>query len=344
MANDAPSVKRSHADEDDASTAPTKRQRTEETAITRSEIWYKDGSVVLQAQNTQFRVHWTLLAQHSSVFHDMQGLLQPPGQPSVEGCPVVELQDTVVDVEHLLKALYNPLIFNDKALPFPYIASFIRLGRKYEFKGLFDVALERLAFENPTTLEEYAALLDSLEAAAGKRIFHYTTRIDHYSGIYHDMLTLARENELLAILPCAYFRMIAYSLVSIHLCCMGKSRGQTEPPPSCLRRTVLGYARLTQARWKPDNTFGWLVSSAVSEGCTNRSRCEERRQWILNTCLLGTSVAIFPRVQSVEKSFCTACVKVVRTVTEVGSAKMWQDLPSFFDLPRWDELTKSTEV
>ncbi|KAJ6495795.1 hypothetical protein C8R47DRAFT_957081, partial [Mycena vitilis] len=72
------------------------------------EIWYKDGSVVLQAQNTQFRVHWTLLAQHSAVFSDMMGLPQPPDQPSVEGCPVVELQDTTEDVGHLLKAIYNP--------------------------------------------------------------------------------------------------------------------------------------------------------------------------------------------------------------------------------------------
>lgn len=79
-------------------------------AITRSDIWYHDGSLVLQAHNIQFRVHWSVLSQHSSFFRDMQGLPQPPDQPSVDGCPILELSDTVADIEHLLKALYNPCV------------------------------------------------------------------------------------------------------------------------------------------------------------------------------------------------------------------------------------------
>ncbi|KAJ7935112.1 hypothetical protein B0H13DRAFT_1474520, partial [Mycena leptocephala] len=63
---------------------------------------FDDGSVVLQAENTQFRVHWSILSIHSSVFHDMQGLPQPPDQDSIEGCPVVQLSDLAADVEHIL--------------------------------------------------------------------------------------------------------------------------------------------------------------------------------------------------------------------------------------------------
>jgi hypothetical protein len=90
---------------------PAKRQRTDEDEpITRSDIWYEDGSVVLQARNTQFRVHWSVLAQHSSFFRDMQKLPQPPDQPNADGCPIVELQDDVADVEHLLRALYSSFV------------------------------------------------------------------------------------------------------------------------------------------------------------------------------------------------------------------------------------------
>ncbi|KAJ7187910.1 hypothetical protein C8R46DRAFT_4465 [Mycena filopes] len=54
---------------------PAKRQRKEKVPIIRSNtIWHSDGSVVLQAQGTQFRVHWSLLAMHSSFFRDMQAL------------------------------------------------------------------------------------------------------------------------------------------------------------------------------------------------------------------------------------------------------------------------------
>jgi hypothetical protein len=92
------------------SSPPAKCQRTEDAPITRSDIWYQDGSVVLQAQDTQFRVHWGNLCQHSSFFREMQGLPQPPDLPSVDGCPIIELQDAVLDVEHLLKVLYNPCV------------------------------------------------------------------------------------------------------------------------------------------------------------------------------------------------------------------------------------------
>lgn len=95
------------------SSPPVKRQRTENQQITRSEsFWLSDGSIVLQADETQFRVHWGLLASmHSPFFRDLQALPQPPTQPNIEGCPVVELQDdAVADVGYLLKALYTPSV------------------------------------------------------------------------------------------------------------------------------------------------------------------------------------------------------------------------------------------
>ncbi|KAJ6593478.1 hypothetical protein B0H19DRAFT_1090533 [Mycena capillaripes] len=83
-------------------------RNTTTAATTRSEVWYEDGSVVLQAHDTQFRVHWGILAQQSAFFRHMQALPQPPDQPSVEGCLVIKLSDDVADVECLLRALYNP--------------------------------------------------------------------------------------------------------------------------------------------------------------------------------------------------------------------------------------------
>jgi hypothetical protein len=88
---------------------PAKRQRTEDVPITRSRIWYKDGSVVLQAQDKQFRVHWSVLSKNSAFFRDMQDLPQPEmEQETVEACPLIPLSDSVVDIEHLLDTLYNP--------------------------------------------------------------------------------------------------------------------------------------------------------------------------------------------------------------------------------------------
>ncbi|KAJ7125117.1 hypothetical protein C8R44DRAFT_782366 [Mycena epipterygia] len=90
----------------------------------------------------------------------------------MDGCPVVELSDSVEDVEHLPRALYNPVLFNQKSLTFSYIASFVRLGRKYDFKDLLDIAVDCLTFENPTSLVKYEPSLKP----------HETTRIIYHAG------------------------------------------------------------------------------------------------------------------------------------------------------------------
>jgi hypothetical protein len=88
-----------------------------------------------------------------------------------------------------------------KALPFAVVAALIRLGRKYNFRDLLDTAVERLMFENPTTLEGYDALITADDG-------YQTTRILDQPGTLYDMLMLARENNIQSALPCAYYRII----------------------------------------------------------------------------------------------------------------------------------------
>ncbi|KAJ7188687.1 hypothetical protein C8R46DRAFT_1205828 [Mycena filopes] len=175
-----------------------KRKRTE-NGVTRSEIWHIDGSLVIHAENTQFRVHWGLLAMHSSHFRDLQGRPQPRSQPTVEDCPLLELPDALVDVRYLLKALYTPTFLAQTSLPLPIIGALIRLGRRYKFLELFKSAVERLTFENPATFEEYHALISD----------SYTmTRIAHCPGVDFDILSLAQENNIQTILPFAFYRVV----------------------------------------------------------------------------------------------------------------------------------------
>ncbi|KAJ6542621.1 hypothetical protein B0H19DRAFT_1267860 [Mycena capillaripes] len=195
QSSDAPPVKRRRLDSEGA----------DQEDITRSDIWHDDGSVVLQAETTQFRVHWGVLSLHSTFFRDMRDLPQPADQPSLEECPAIELHDSAADVKHLLHALYNQLIFSEETtLPLPFIAAIVRMGRKYDFKNLLAAAVQRLTHENPQTLEEYERTTVLLE----NRIGYSATQIVPNSGLIFDMVTLARENDFLAALPCAYFRLI----------------------------------------------------------------------------------------------------------------------------------------
>ena len=93
---------------------PLKRKRTDDAQkdaeIQRSRFWFDDGSVILQAENTQFRVHCSVLSLHSNVFKDMFNMPQPTDTttvPNADSCPVIALFDKASDLEHVLSILYE---------------------------------------------------------------------------------------------------------------------------------------------------------------------------------------------------------------------------------------------
>ncbi|KAJ6593451.1 hypothetical protein B0H19DRAFT_1090359 [Mycena capillaripes] len=296
---------------------PSKRQRTEDAPITRADVWYKDGSVILQAEQTQFRVHWGVLSQHSSFFREMEDLPQPAEQENVDGCPVIELSDdSVVDVEHLLKTLYNPLFSSEKAVPFPVLAGLIRLGRKYDFEALFKAALEWLTFENPNNLEEYHDL------GGDQTNVHSFTRILAYPGLEFDIITLARECNLLSILPCAYFRATMSQTALFDGIPRGDGTIATLLPID-QRRCVLGRERLVKAQFQTTNSFGWWLQPGSQETeCTDIEACTTARNR-----LIGRS-----------RVLCEACRRRCKQANIAGCIKMWEELPGFFDLPPWVDL------
>jgi hypothetical protein len=86
-----------------------------DSRIKHADLWFCDGSVILQADSTLFRVHKSQLSRRSTVFSDMFTLPQPPvmmthatlADETYEGCPVVTLYDSAEDVANLLLALYD---------------------------------------------------------------------------------------------------------------------------------------------------------------------------------------------------------------------------------------------
>lgn len=75
--------------------------------ILRSEkIWYREGTIVLQAENTQFRCYQGFLEKRSPAFKYLFSVPQPDRTAGrVDGCPVFRLLDRAQDVEWLLIAL-----------------------------------------------------------------------------------------------------------------------------------------------------------------------------------------------------------------------------------------------
>ena len=73
-------------------------------------LWFESGDVVIVAGYVAFRVHRDVLSDSSTVFADMLSSLavdEDREREEIEGCPVVRLEDSVNDVKHLLRILYN---------------------------------------------------------------------------------------------------------------------------------------------------------------------------------------------------------------------------------------------
>lgn len=75
------------------------------------EFWFSDGSLVLRANSTLFRVHVSQLSRKSVFFRDLFSLPQPPvaarEDRRLEGCPVLDLHDSPEDVANLVKVIYD---------------------------------------------------------------------------------------------------------------------------------------------------------------------------------------------------------------------------------------------
>lgn len=86
---------------------------TATTATRSTDFWLHDGSIVLAVEGTLFRVHQTILTNHSEIFADLFGLPVPSGADDddehIDGCRVVVLHDSAGDFEDLLRAIYHPM-------------------------------------------------------------------------------------------------------------------------------------------------------------------------------------------------------------------------------------------
>src|ERR1700743_730602 len=73
-----------------------------------TDVWFEDGTIILEAEGCQFKVFKGILAANSTVFNDMLVVGSiPANNEMVEDCPVVRVYDTALDLMHFLKALHH---------------------------------------------------------------------------------------------------------------------------------------------------------------------------------------------------------------------------------------------
>lgn len=216
---------------------------TETTTLRKHEdLWFTDGSVVLQTRSVLFRVHSSLLSRHSVFFRDMFSL-PPPGNHShttipptrsplnlalaeqtYDGCPLVELHDSAEDVKNLLIALYDgPTFGNNNRADYVVVSGILRLSHKYIIDKLRTKAIAHLRTAWPTTLKDWDAreeVARDFEVDTGTpRAFRYPSplvrniplsKLDLGADGPQDIIHLAQEVEAPCLLPAAFYDLSRY--------------------------------------------------------------------------------------------------------------------------------------
>ncbi|KZP13429.1 hypothetical protein FIBSPDRAFT_869357 [Athelia psychrophila] len=312
--------------------------QTGAAGITRSDVWFEDGNVVLQAEGTHFKVYRGALAAHSPIFQDMFAMPQPPseGEGTVEGCPVVHLSDTAADVTIVLRALFllTGYVVAGEPLDFAVVAAFLRLGKKYEIELLHAEAVKRLRYEFPS--------LQGLDGC------HRFSMIKGDFSTSVDVANLAREQSLLCVLPLALYRCCCFPQATFTVAGIAKDASTTAMlSASDLLACLLALNFF--GRKQIYSTMAWLNSpGSTYHNCTSPMACANIRKAVLHSVYFPFALFLGHkdwyefkgRWLDAVGQMCNPCNALAEQLHNAGRAKFWDELPSMFGLSKWAELMK----
>ncbi|RPD58552.1 hypothetical protein L226DRAFT_147711 [Lentinus tigrinus ALCF2SS1-7] len=303
------------------------------------DFWLQDGLLILVAGNVKFRVFRTLLIKHSPLFSDLVSLPQPAQTSYEDGLPVVELFEKPAHVRHILRALMP-----DDFLPTPLgsptyemLASFIRMGHKYQF--------DKLGSQSLTFLKEH--FTDDFDRWMNSEFVPPAFEIKHAIGVVNLARFAGQGYE--SILPTAFL-----------VCCMvpGKDlvKGFTDNDGTAVTLCPDDLGRVMEARHRLDQEISRIVLRAFEpfgtvycfseEGCKNAVSCVLHENVATSSPLLVPD-HVFSHWEDYRAAFlnvpehtlCNGCDDERRQRFYDGQWDLWKRLPKIFDIsvPDWPQ-------
>lgn len=87
------------------------------------ELWFKDGTIVLQAENILFRVYSGLLSKHSQFFEQLFSLPQPTDAEKYDGCPLIKLAGDAADDTRNFLLMIHEIGYASVSISYPMLNS-----------------------------------------------------------------------------------------------------------------------------------------------------------------------------------------------------------------------------
>ncbi|GJE90726.1 hypothetical protein PsYK624_068700 [Phanerochaete sordida] len=301
------------------------------------ELWYPDGTVVLQAGFMRFRVYKGVLSKHSSVFADMFAMPQPVEAGAYEGCPLVVIHDSEEDTRAFLHALHSPDVprafIDDERLAL----TLLRMSHKYAAHKLRTTLLRALEPCFPTQLVDWEARLRTLPERTA-----FTT-----AGAIVQFANIA---ELAAphLLPAAILALVPFCAHSSgeHPFGLATFRGVPVKPEHRLVRAVV------QAREALDavaRTEVYLeIFNPGNPDCVALEGCDAARANAI-AALADADGLISPFAHTKSEPgwrpemFCGTCRARLERRFASGLRSEWKRLPERLALPGWDVLSSQVQ-
>jgi len=285
-----------------------------------------DGSVVLILEGTALRIHQSVLARHSEVFNGMWDVPQPSSSEKYDNCPCVYLSDSLEDFIEVAKVLYDPFHFDKVALEtnfkelIMFISGILRISTKYNMQQIRNKCMSMIQDKFPSTL---AGCDDVIK----RKLLYSPSEIDR-------LIPLARETNIPHVLPWAFY-----------LCTqMG--------PDDILKNTVLSWKDKAlclagkECLWEAMKTLthNFILRFTPAPYCTSncRPRLPEAPSEALDVIEMLRKA---PHVLEEYKDWaalrlCHKCQPFLQAQHRSGREKVWQSLPSFFQLGTWEDVMK----
>ncbi|KAJ6556985.1 hypothetical protein DFH09DRAFT_547975 [Mycena vulgaris] len=305
------------------------------TLVRAEGLWFEDCGLIIQAENTLFRVSGDFLATRSPVFADMLSLPTPQDAGLMYGCMVVHLPDSAEDTTVFLKALTYSEFFEPFPAPttFPILAGVLRMSHKYAVDVLRKRSLMHLSSAHPTTLPEWES--------AG--VHFKSSWFDPEYCDYIRLVLLARQTSALWILPTVFYRMcrhahrFEYEIISGDLQSRDKSM-------------YIRAARFLEST-ATSNILDFLLSEV--QRCTDddcraskqkmRRVAEGRRRFSPEDDLAFMPLEVWLEKDWDRLDVCQKCLLTMKKTHKEAKQSLWDRLPEIFELPDWKWLTPMRE-
>ncbi|KAK6997484.1 BTB domain-containing protein [Favolaschia claudopus] len=274
------------------------------------DLWFPDATIIIQAENSLFRVYSGILVAHSSVFRNMiafpQHSPQQAGDSAVDNLAVVHLSDRAAEVEVFLRAIFDSSFFEPPPVrvKFSAVINVMSLAHKYNVRYLFRRALAHLDWILPLDLNKFMDFYSGAVLEAADIHVEFTDDADHlldnWETIHMKALRAASAVGASWILPGLYYIIACNPQFRVKL--------GTE------------FLNIHEERVFMTAQLELLRAHTSSYGGLR---------------LLPSLSCVSP---DVDRDLCIPCGDLAEGIYDGVQKMLWDRLPSLFGLPSWEEL------